>query len=46
MVARHQRAQVLDHVAITGDITNLALEPEFALARRVFDEFDLGRRSA
>jgi 3',5'-cyclic AMP phosphodiesterase CpdA len=34
--------QGVEHVTITGDLTNLALESEFALARRVFDRFDLG----
>ncbi len=31
------RAKV-DHVAITGDLTNLALEPEFAAARSILEE--------
>jgi 3',5'-cyclic AMP phosphodiesterase CpdA len=31
------RAQNVDHVVITGDITNLALEPEFERAKSVFD---------
>lgn len=31
------RAKV-DHVAITGDLTNLALEPEFQLAREILEE--------
>ena len=31
-----------DHVVITGDVTNLALEPEFELARRVFDRLEVG----
>ncbi len=35
-----KRARV-DHVAITGDLTNLALEPEFALVRQFLEE-DLG----
>lgn len=37
-------AQRVDHVAITGDITNLALEPEFAFARRIFDRLELSAR--
>ncbi len=28
-----------DHVAVTGDITNLALEPEFARARAILEAF-------
>ncbi len=35
------RAQKIDHVVITGDITNLALEPEFELAREVFARLGL-----
>lgn len=35
------KAQRVDHVAITGDITNLALEPEFERARSVFAELGL-----
>jgi 3',5'-cyclic AMP phosphodiesterase CpdA len=31
------RTQKVDHVVITGDITNLALEPEFELAKAVFE---------
>jgi 3',5'-cyclic AMP phosphodiesterase CpdA len=30
------RAQRIDHVVVTGDVTNLALEPEFELALEVF----------
>jgi 3',5'-cyclic AMP phosphodiesterase CpdA len=30
------RTQRIDHVVVTGDITNLALEPEFERARAVF----------
>lgn len=37
-IARELRAYGIDHVAITGDVTNLALETEFALARRVLEE--------
>jgi 3',5'-cyclic AMP phosphodiesterase CpdA len=35
-------AQGLDHVACTGDITNLALPGEFKYARERFDQFALG----
>jgi 3',5'-cyclic AMP phosphodiesterase CpdA len=35
-------AQGLDHVACTGDITNLALPGEFKYARERFDRFTLG----
>lgn len=35
------RAARADHIAITGDLTNLALEPEFERARRVIER--LGR---
>jgi 3',5'-cyclic AMP phosphodiesterase CpdA len=31
-----------DHVIVTGDLTNLSLEPEFALARRTLDGLALG----
>ncbi len=31
-----------DEVIVTGDLTNLSLEPEFALARRKLDELSLG----
>lgn len=31
-----------DHVIVTGDLTNLSLEPEFALARRTLDALTLG----
>ncbi len=40
-LAREIRRLGVDHVVITGDLTNLALEPEFALAREVI-ETDLG----
>jgi 3',5'-cyclic AMP phosphodiesterase CpdA len=30
-------AQELDHVVVTGDLTNLALEPEFEAARRLLE---------
>ena len=40
-IAREIRRQGVDHVIITGDITNLALEPEFELAREVIRD-DLG----
>jgi 3',5'-cyclic AMP phosphodiesterase CpdA len=31
-----------DHVVVTGDLTNLSLAPEFALARRLLDTLELG----
>jgi 3',5'-cyclic AMP phosphodiesterase CpdA len=37
-IAREIRRAGADHVAITGDLTNLALEPEFALAREVIEK--------
>jgi 3',5'-cyclic AMP phosphodiesterase CpdA len=37
-IAREIKNAGVDHVAITGDLTNLALEPEFALARAVIEE--------
>jgi 3',5'-cyclic AMP phosphodiesterase CpdA len=37
-VAREIRRAKVDHVAITGDLTNLALESEFELARKVLEE--------
>lgn len=40
-IAREIRRREIDHVCITGDLTNLALEPEYALAKRVLEE-DLG----
>jgi 3',5'-cyclic AMP phosphodiesterase CpdA len=40
-IAREIRRQAPDHVVITGDLTNLALEPEFELAREVIRN-DLG----
>jgi 3',5'-cyclic AMP phosphodiesterase CpdA len=40
-IAREIRRIKADHVVITGDLTNLALEPEFELAREVI-EHDLG----
>lgn len=35
------RGQGIDHVVITGDITNLALEPEFEMAKTVFERIGL-----
>ncbi len=32
----------VDHVLCTGDVTNLALEPEFRFAREHFDRLELG----
>lgn len=40
-VADEVKRAKIDHVAITGDLTNLALEPEFELVRK-FIEGDLG----
>jgi 3',5'-cyclic AMP phosphodiesterase CpdA len=40
-IAREIARQRADHVVISGDLTNLALEPEFALAREVIEK-DLG----
>jgi 3',5'-cyclic AMP phosphodiesterase CpdA len=37
-VLSHIRGQKIDHVVITGDIANLALEAEFNLARGVLDD--------
>lgn len=39
--ARAIRALAIDHVVVTGDVSNLALEQEFALVRRFLDD-DLG----
>lgn len=36
-VAREIKKTGVDHVAITGDVTNLALEPEFAAARAILE---------
>jgi 3',5'-cyclic AMP phosphodiesterase CpdA len=40
-IAREVARLGIEHVVVTGDFTNLALEPEFALARKVLEE-DLG----
>jgi 3',5'-cyclic AMP phosphodiesterase CpdA len=37
-IAEEIRRVGVDHVAVTGDLTNLALEPEFELVRRFFDD--------
>ena len=37
-VAREIRRRNVDHVAITGDLTNLALETEFVAVQRLLDE--------
>lgn len=43
LIAREVRARGVDHVAITGDLTNLALESEFALAHEILEhEMGLG----
>ncbi len=36
-IAREVARRKVDHVVITGDITNLALEPEFAAARAILE---------
>src|SRR6185503_12539968 len=41
MVADFNRSAI-DHVVVTGDITNLAFEEEFRFARRHFDAIELG----
>lgn len=42
-VMREVRGRKVDHVVITGDITNLALEPEFELAHEILEnELGLG----
>ncbi len=41
VIAREIARQRADHVVISGDLTNLALEPEFELARQVIQK-DLG----
>ncbi len=35
------RAQGVDHVVVTGDLTNLALDPEFARARAALDALEM-----
>jgi 3',5'-cyclic AMP phosphodiesterase CpdA len=37
-IAREIRRLDIEHVVVTGDLTNLALEGEFALARQVLEE--------
>jgi 3',5'-cyclic AMP phosphodiesterase CpdA len=37
-IAAHLRDSKVDHVVITGDVSNLALEAEFAAVRRVLDD--------
>lgn len=37
-IAEHLRKERVDHVCITGDVTNLALEVELQLVRRVIDD--------
>ena len=42
-IAREIRGRKIDHVVITGDLTNLALEPEFQLAHEILEhEMGLG----
>ncbi len=44
-VAREIARSRIDHVVITGDVTNLALEPEFVAARTILEgELHLGPR--
>ena len=38
-------ARPVDHVIVTGDLTNLSLEPEFQLARSILDGIALGPSS-
>jgi 3',5'-cyclic AMP phosphodiesterase CpdA len=40
-IAREVRRAGVDHVAVTGDLTNLALEPEFEAVRELLED-DLG----
>jgi 3',5'-cyclic AMP phosphodiesterase CpdA len=44
-IAKEIHRQGIDHVVVTGDLTNLALEPEFELAREVLRD-DLGLEAA
>ncbi|HXU74521.1 MAG TPA: metallophosphoesterase [Polyangia bacterium] len=37
-------ARPVDHVVVTGDLTNLSLRPEFELAREILDGIALGPR--
>jgi 3',5'-cyclic AMP phosphodiesterase CpdA len=37
-IAREIRRSDVDHVVVTGDLTNLALETEFEMARRLLEE--------
>src|SRR5208282_3996755 len=37
-IAREIAKSGVDHVVVTGDLTNLALESEFAAVRRIFDQ--------
>ena len=41
MVADFNRSAI-DHIIVTGDVTNLAFEEEFRFARRFFDAIELG----
>src|ERR1700691_5025488 len=44
-IAREVRRIEVDHVVVTGDLTNLSLEPEFELAREVLEkDLDLSPR--
>jgi 3',5'-cyclic AMP phosphodiesterase CpdA len=44
-IAREIRGAKVDHVVITGDLTNLALETEFELAKKLLED-DLGLDAA
>jgi 3',5'-cyclic AMP phosphodiesterase CpdA len=37
-IAREVRSRKVDHVVISGDLTNLALEPEFELAHTILED--------
>ena len=42
MVEDFNNGSALDHLVATGDITNIALESEFAFAREKFDKIEIG----
>ena len=39
---RDLNEQAVDHILVTGDVTNLALDEEFRFARTLFDKLNLG----
>lgn len=39
---RDLNEQKVDHILVTGDVTNLALDEEFRFARELFEKLDLG----